>query len=514
MSGVKRTRVTMYADEVDRLRRAAAGATSLQRQNAILQQFNNTTTAALRQSEARVNSMQSNINALNSRVNSMNAAHAKETQRLRDQLNAQIRESNERIQTQTRETTARMERMQADFSRQIRTAVDHVSETIEENNQLIEQSIRTTARGIMDQVEAHHEEANRRLDQVENAVMAISRSNSTLRAMAEEYLTSADAMLDAARSYVHGVAMLGGMRKLEKLRGNAAEHIRLTDRMPTNAPVAHEAARTAYQEARSFWERAAAAEQQWASNELMVRQTLEAVAAQLEASRVLTMDERDGMDQPVRVDVDFWSNGSLTNLQNRLNELRRELSNTSATTTIEDMNGWIDAAGQISSEITEAAGFANIAFHESQNRADTAADFTDELDARGMDLVDSGFEGGDQRGAFRLHMKDPVTNDEIIIVQTPQTENGQITTGIEADLISDTLSGDVFAQRGNDMRATLGLGGDDCHQQTQVDTLPGYHTRPSDRPQVTDQQWRTAPVSESSIPSPAPARRTRKAGAR
>ena len=79
-------------------------------------------------------------------------------------------------------------------------------------------------------------------------------------------------------------------------------------------------------------------------------------------------------------------------------------------------------------------------------------------------------------------MRDGVTGDEVVITQTPiRCEDGSITTRVEADLISDTLSGETFERRGREMYETLSLGADDSHTQTEVQTLPGYETRPSDR---------------------------------
>lgn len=485
MSGEKRSTVTMYADEADRLRRQAGQAASISRQNDILQQMNENLENALRQSDYQLNSLQSVVTSMDGRVAEMRTAHSRETQALRDQLNQTVLDSSDRIRAQARETSRRMREMQADFSDQIRAVEADITDTIAANNREINTRIQKAENTLRADIKASHDSLQAQIDTTEAEISRIHADNTTLLNMAREYQRTAAALNAETPRYIHGVEMLGGMKDVLHSSETADGDIALAETYPANSGVARASARTAYEAALEFRQRAAAAEHIWQLHEQTVRLTLEAAAAQLEASRVLTLEDED-----VEVNVEYWSNGGISALETRLNQVRRALEASTARTSVEDLDGLRQAAEQISREIGEAAGFANIAIHESQNRADTAADFFDRLNEVGVDLVDRGYEGGDQRGSYRLHMKDPVSKDEFYIVQRPYTTaDGTIATEIELDYCSDTPDEALFNSRQREMMEAMGLGADACHEQTPVQTVPGYESKPSDRAMPSAVAW-------------------------
>lgn len=497
MSGVKRTTVTMYADEADRLRKQARNASDISRQNNILQQMNASLTSALRQSEAQVNGLQNIVSGMNNRVAAMQAAQSKETQALRSQLNQTVRDSNARIQAQAAETSRRMREMQTDFSNQLRTAVADIADTIEANNQELNSRIQQTENSLRADIKASHDSLQAQIDGVEAEINRIHASDATLLNMAREYHQTAEALNAETPNYVHGVEMLGGMEEVLHSSETACSDIRLAEKLPANSSVARASARSAYEMALEFQQRAAAAENRWQLCALETRQTLDAVAAQLEASRVLSLE--DGPE----VDVDHWSNGGLATLEARLVQVRGALDASTAQTTVEDLDGLRQAAEQISREIGQTAEFAALAIQESQNRADTAADFSDRLNELGVNVVDYGYEGRDQRCSYRLHAKDPVSGDEFYIVQRPEiADDGTIVTVVETDYCSDTPDEALFQDRQRAMQEAMGLSEDVYHAQTAVETVPGYETKPSDRAMPSAEAW-TSPLADTNkIPTP------------
>ena len=497
MSGVKRTTISMYADEVDRLRRQARQATNISRHNNILQQMNTNLTNALRQSETQITGLQNVVTNMNSHMAAMQTAHSRETQALRDQLNQTVRDSNARIQAQTEETSRRMREMQADFGNLIRTVAADMSDTIEANNRAINSRIQDAEDELREEIAANAANLQEQIDRLEADIKNVYDNNTTLLNMAREYQRTTAALNAETPQYIHGVEMLGGMKDVLRSGETADGEIALAEEYPTNSSVARSSARSAFEAALEFQQRAAAAENLWQIRALEVRQSLDAVAAQLEASRVLALEEG------ASVDVDHWSNGGMSALETRLNQLCEALEASTAQTTMEDLDGLCQAAGQISCEIRRTAEFANLAFHESQNRADTAADFSDQLDEIGVNVVDFGYEGRDQRCGYRLHAKDPVSGDEVYIVQRPETaEDGTIVTIIEMDYCSDTPDESLFNSRQQELMRTMGLGADTYHQQAPVQTVSGYETKPSDRAMPSAEAWTGATVDADRIPAP------------
>lgn len=494
MSGEKRTTVTMYADEVDRLRMQALQAADIGHQNNILERMNRNLVNALRDSDDQIVGLQDVVNNMERHVMAMQTAHSREAQTLRDQLNQTVRESNARIQAQARETSRRMHEMQAAFSDRIQTVAAGITEMIEENNRDISRRIQRAEDTLRADIEASRD----RIHAVEEEIRSIHSDNAALLDMAGEYQRTTAALNAETPRYLHGVEMLGGMKDVLRSSGKADGDIAFAKENPAVSGIAWENARAACEEALEFQQRAAAAEHNWRLHEQMARQTLEAAAAQLEASRVLTLEEDD-----VEVDVDYWSNGGLQALETRLDQLRRAAENSTAQTTVEDLDGLGQAARQIIRELGETVVFANLAIHESQNRADTAADFYESLYDIGVVLADSGYEGNDPRGPHRLHMTDRTNGDQLYIIQRPYTkEDGTIATRIEMDYCSDTPDQGLFISRQQEMLNTMGLGKDDCHDQEGVETVSGYETKPSDRVMPSKEAWANTPVDSSRIPAP------------
>lgn len=218
---------------------------------------------------------------------------------------------------------------------------------------------------------------------------------------------------------------------------------------------------------------------------------LGAASAQLEASREIDLpDETD-----ISVDVDTWTAGDLTAIAERLDSLNGQLDN-SDELTISDLDGVQSAGMQISREIDDTSMFAVEAFYASQDRADIAQDIANQLTEMGLTIVDYSYQGNDQRAAHRLHLRNNVTEFEIVITQTPVIQpDGTIANRLESDIIN---YGSLNEERGDEIaREVLSSMGAIGLQQTDVSTVPGFENSPSDRTEcVNIQQWRTEQAAE------------------
>lgn len=230
---------------------------------------------------------------------------------------------------------------------------------------------------------------------------------------------------------------------------------------------------------------AAAAEQEWSLHYHAARETADAVSAQLEASATLRLAEDNAA-----VDVDRWTDGDLTALRARLDGIDGELAG-AQTLTVEALDGLRAAGLQISREIDDASVFAAEAFYASQDRGEIAQDAADQLAAFGLTLLGHSYQGGDQRGAHRIHLRNNGTRFELVITQTPELlEDGSITNRIESDILN---YGSLNEERGDEiarevLSSLAGLG----FRQQPVCTAEGYEHAPSDRTECADlQRWRS-----------------------
>lgn len=273
--------------------------------------------------------------------------------------------------------------------------------------------------------------------------------------------------------------------------------------MPTNAPIARQAARQAVEVALQLHEDIIRAEQEWQVRYQAARQAVSTAQAQAVACRQMKIPMEDAA---VEIDVDHWSNGDLTALRSRADALQTRLDNAD-TLTSEDLEGLREAGVQAAQEILESAQFAAVAVSASQDRADIAQNVAYHMrDALGLIVQSHGFQGNDQRGGHRIHLKNPRTGFEMVVTQYPES-NGESILGnrLESDILeygtNNEQEGDEIAcQAMTSLAAALADLADLGFCQGPVETVSGYENRPSQRrEQANMEAWQR---EQASVPSP------------
>lgn len=497
MSGRKETYVSMTTWERDRLYQEAARASNLASANQALADLARANSEALEESRQRYDMVADRIRALDAAVTATGRAARKETAALRAQLQAEIRSANQRLREETARSRAQMEAMGQSFDRAIRETRQDMADAMTANNRRIEAAIDQSAAAIRAEMTGMENGLRRemaavegRLDGVQAQVQSLSDSNDTLLDMAREYAEMTGLLTADAAQYGCEVLLPGGMKEVENAVSQARSQMDLCAKAPTNAPVARDYARQAFERALDFHQRLLQAEQAWQMDLRLTRQSVDTARAQLEASRVLALPECD-------VDVDRWTCGDLERLSGLLTGLEDTLKQPDGLSAA-DLSGIRAAAVQASRETDGAAGFALAAVTSSQDRANTAADLAHQLwESFSLRVESHGYQGDDQRGAHRIHLKNPATGFEMVITQTPQADGeGRVGNCLESDILCygpyerNAAEADDLA-----CRVLSTLGGDGL-EQSEVTTVPGYERRESDRTQLTEREtWdREAPV--------------------
>lgn len=233
------------------------------------------------------------------------------------------------------------------------------------------------------------------------------------------------------------------------------------------------------------------AEQEWQLHYQQARQVLNVAEAKREASRKIRL--ADGQESVV-VDVDYWTDGDLASLEKRIQALSGALDK-SGDLKVPDLDGIRSAGMQIITELQEAVEFAVIAVHASADRCEIAEDVAAYLaEVLGLSVVSDGYQGGDQRGAHRVHLINRNTKFEMVVTQTPQPdENTVLGNHLETDILdygtNDAEQGDKIAFEALKALGSLGL------RQGGVETVEGFAGRPSDRRERKDMvSWKRAQV--------------------
>ena len=501
MSGRKETTVTISTRERDRLYQEAARASSLAGANQALARLSKANERALAESRRQNENLNRRIGQLDTAVAAVGETARKETAQLRTRLQEEIRDVNRRLRQDAQRTQTQLEALGASFDQAIRDTRRDMANAMGENNRRIEAAIRRSSdaiRGEMSGMERRLQgemaAVENRLDSVQAQVQTLSGSNDTLLDMAREYREMTEVLTADTARYRCELLVPGGMAEVAAAIEEARGQLALCGKAPTNAPVAQSYARQAFAGALAFHQRVLHAEQAWQMDLGLTRQTVETARAQLEASRVLTLPE-------CQVDVDHWTDGDLTCLAGRLDTLCRVLESPEGLSAA-DLEGIRGAAAQISRELDEAAAFALVAAVSSQDRADTAADLAEQLwDTFSLQVASHGYQAGDQRGAHRIHLKNPATGFEMVVTQTPcADEEGRVSNCLESDILHYG-SYEHNAEEADELarRVLAALGGEGL-EQSAVRTVPGYERRASDRAELTERErWDT---ESPSIPGP------------
>ena len=118
----------------------------------------------------------------------------------------------------------------------------------------------------------------------------------------------------------------------------------------------------------------------------------------------------------------------------------------------------------------------------------------------GLSVESDGYQGGDMRCAHRVHLVNGYTGFEMVITQTPQSdENTVLGNCLETDILSYGTNNKELGNRiaAEALRDILGV------RQEDVRTVEGFEERCSDRRQCTDMNaWKREQVQ---VPHPGPA---------
>lgn len=492
MSGVKT--VNVDAQEYRRLREQAARASTLQAANAALNRLNESLSNSVNRASSQISGMQTNINNLNARIASNAAAASKETQALRTQLQNEVKNRNTALAQQAQQyqrqlDTARQDfrdtvsTMRQEFNSSLEQTREEMATAMEVNNQRLENVIsRNNARirSEINDLRTTVQDMDAHIAAIDATLAASHADAEALRAQAEEFMRVAQQLNEDSQTYRCEILLPGQFSQVRQALTQAQSDIKI----PGNEAVARNNARIAYQSALEFHDRIIRAEQEWILHRQAAQQSVAAAQAQIESSREVTVGQRK-----TPIDADYWSCGDLTRLEGEAGRLEAQLN--SQDNSLEDLDQIRSAGETISDEALDAAAFAMAASINSQNRITMNANLGRQLKERaGLSLVSQSYQGGDQRAAHRMHLRNNVTGFEMIITQTPiVSADGTMSIDVDSHI---TCFGTNNAQIADQIARTALqiVVGDRANGP--ITTAPGYATQVSDQVSAADMPaWRT-----------------------
>lgn len=492
MSGKKRTYTSIAIDELQRLQQEARRAAHLAKSNEAMQKLNDTTNRLMRQYQNRVDQMDQRIVSLNTTIAMQEETFSAERQKVREQLRKTVENTNKALRKQAKENITHLSTLEKEFQNGLRQNREEVIEMMAQNSQRIERKISNVRSDFAKEMGC----VKSRMDAVESSLGRINASDGVLLDMAREYLQNAQLLYQNIIKYRVDILCPKRRELAKKELEKAEENLRLSEEHSTNASVARISAQQAMENVMQLYEDVVNAQQEWEMHLQAARQALAVTEAQLQAGSKLEL--QNGEDT-VPVDVDYWTDGDISELKERINGLSMQLDDPESLG-LSDLDYIREAGVQVCREIQEADEFASIAVYASQDRADIAQEIADCLwDSLNLEIVTHGYQGGDMRAGHRIHLKNPITGFEMVVTQLPEeSKDFVIGNSLESDILNygtkNEEYGEKIAREALEMLRCLGV------KMDSVETVQGYERRPSERKEITNMAaWKK---EQPSLPKP------------
>lgn len=185
---------------------------------------------------------------------------------------------------------------------------------------------------------------------------------------------------------------------------------------------------------------------------LIYNATLEAVKtaiAEIEVHRTCQVEIGEGNEvEAFDLDVDYWSNGKLSQYEQNLRQLESQLAAGSGTFSQEQIEAIRQQITAAQPQLTEIIEQARLNVLGSQMRAEIADRVVEALTNLGYTLVnvetDALYEGNDERQAYVVKVQN-FAGDEVVAVINPEKEFG--TNSISINAFSESLVDETAAQQ-------------------------------------------------------------------
>lgn len=130
----------------------------------------------------------------------------------------------------------------------------------------------------------------------------------------------------------------------------------------------------------------------------------------------------DQAEQPdIQVDIDFWSRGHLSRIQDRLREIEKTLETDRSTLTLDQVRQLEEEAASLKPQLVATVEEARLAIINSQACFNVAEIIADVMEEQGYSVEQGTYEGEDQREAYAIKMRN-LGGDEFVSIITPSSD--------------------------------------------------------------------------------------------
>jgi hypothetical protein len=342
-------------------------------------------------------------------------------------------------------------------------------------------------------VEAERQERTRQVAELKADVGELQQDRKRALGAARTWLSDARTLADyIATQLPHARFAPGELAALERRLEQADDNVRAG---LGEAGLA--SAQSIYHDLSDLQVTVTTAENRW----LLARDAASSAVVLLEAlvtdnALLRGVDESGAELSDVDLDVDFWTNGGLTELHREVDSLLAQLRADDCPLSTEELRRiaaeTVDEFTERLADLVQAAKMRQLA---SQLRVNIADTIVDNLIDNNYELVDGTYAGEDYRGAFFAKVTHLDGSEVVVIVEPTQHDDVSSLVRIES-FDTDTASEEIRQNRARELAAGLRRSGLDVGDPTEAAGTPD--------PAVTDLDSvrRTAPqVPAVGVPS-------------
>lgn len=358
-------------------------------------------------------------------IDSMNAQFREETEGLRgdiQRVQSDTRRNSEEIQRTQAEMKSRLAELRTETDRKLREQKDDLQRTIISISTKLEEKITSVDAKVQSLVS---QMAQKESDAKELSIYWVQEAERLVRELKETYR---DSLFDEKR-----------LRRLEQNLRDAQQDIETG-----HYDSAIKTGRDTFRDAMEMKEDLAALDLEWNYRFNTLRNAEERLLENLDSAehRVYCIDTNDGT---IEYDngIDYWTNGQLTIIKNRIQKIREKMGNLQ-NATIDELTTYEQKINSLIEELALVENASHINVAMSLSRFQTAVKIGEILGDE-FEMIDSDgdFYCEENREEYHAVYVNPATGDKVVVVITPVSdEAGVVSNHIEL-IAGNSMDNDI-----------------------------------------------------------------------
>jgi len=451
MSGEKRRYVSVEDQELRRLREQESRLRTLQqdlpeRLNRVREEAKQEFQQRLAPLEARTKKQEQESKQLRSTLASLEQNTQQRLKQQREEFQNALNSSQQRQQQSLVQETQRLESaMKAGFEEQRSEYLRITSQQRQEYLQLNEQLDVKFSHLITQERQAREAEQKALQQQIDQVFANIEEEKQDKTSLATNLLADVEQIWHSInQNYQHHRFAPGKLadlqRNLELAHNNFANGL-------NEAAIA--TSQEAYLQLADLRIELEQKEQEWQLLYSAALEDLYALVTEVQANRQIQLDFGEGDEiEHFHVEVDYWTQGTLTNYEQQILALQKQLQEGENTLTSDRLKEIGDEITQLIPQLSQIVDQAAKEILGSQMRAEIADKVVGVLQGMGYQLLnpeaDSIYEGSDQRQSYIVKVKN-IAGDEVVTVIAPEREFG--TNSVSVNTFSQTTRDENLTQQ-------------------------------------------------------------------